>query len=79
MIKVQTEANAVANSPKTLQPFWTPKGDINDYLGYKSFIKKFDYFVSNTPKETDKLNWLLSSVKGNVYEKIKHLALEDTN
>ena len=66
MIQVQTEANAVANAPKPVQPFWTPKEDSTDYLSYKSFVKKFDYFVTNTPKETDKLNWLLNSVKGNV-------------
>ena len=79
LIEVQKEANAVANSPKPVQPFWTPKGDMTDYLSYKSFVKKFDYFVTNTPKDIDKLNWLMSSVKGNAYEMIKHLTLEDAN
>ena len=79
LIKVKTEANAVANSPKPVQPFWTPKGDMTDYLSYKSFVKKFDYFVTNTPKDIDKLNWLMNSVKGTAYEMIKYLTLEDAN
>ena len=52
---------------------------MSDYLSYKSFVKKFEYFVSNTPKDTDKLNWLLNSVKGSAYELIKHFTLEDAN
>ena len=42
LIQVQTEANAVANSPKPVQPFWTSKDNMSDYLSYKSFVKKFE-------------------------------------
>ena len=52
---------------------------MSDYLSYKSFIKKFEYFTVNVDKQVDKLWWLLSSVKGDAYESIKNLSLEESN
>ena len=77
--KNQAAATKAATGPKPIQPFFHPKGDMSDYLAYKSFIKKFEYFVINVEQLVDKLWWLLSSVKGDAYELIKNLSLEATN
>ena len=77
--KNQAAATKAATGPKPTQPFFHPKGDMSDYLSYKSFIKKFDYFSVNVVKNVDKLWWLLSSVKGDAYELIKNLSLEGIN
>ena len=79
MNKNQAAATKAATGPKPIQPFFHPKGDMSDYLAYKSFIKKFEYFVINVEQLVDKLWWLLSSVKGDAYELIKNLSLEATN
>ena len=77
--KNQEAANRAVTGPKPTQPFYHPKSDMSDYLTYKSFIKKFEYFTVNVNKQVDKLWWLLSSVKGDAYESIKNLSLEESN
>ena len=62
--KNQAAATKAATGPKPTQPFFHPKGDMSDYLAYKSFMKKFEYFVISVDKFVDRLWWLLSSVKG---------------
>ena len=77
--KNSAAATKAATGPKPTQPFFHPKGDMSDYLAYKSFIKKFEYFSVNVEFFFDKLWWLLSSVKGDAYELIKNLSLEGIN
>ena len=75
----QAAATKAATGPKPSQPFFHSKGDATDYLAYKSFIKKFAYFTVSVENDVDKLWWLFSSVKGDAYELIKTLSLEDAN
>ena len=75
----QAAATKAATGPKPSQPFFHSKGDVTDYLAYKSFIKKFEYFTISVEKDVDKLWWLSSSIKGDAYELIKTLSLEEAN
>ena len=77
--KNQAAATKAATGPKPSQPFFHSKGDATDYLAYKSFIKKFEYFTVSVENDVDKLWWLFSSIKGNAYELIKYLSLEEEN
>jgi len=79
LVKLQAEANTAANTPRPTQPFWTPKGDMSDYLTYKSFTNKFEYFVAKIHNNVDRLTLLLTLFKGNAYDMIKNLMLEDPN
>ena len=75
----QAAATKAATGPKPSQPFFHSKGDATDYLAYKSFIKKFEYFTISVENDVDKLWWLFSSIKGDAYELIKYLSLEEAN
>ena len=77
--KNQVAATAAVSGPKPIQPSFFPKNEISDYLLYKSFIKKFEYFTTNVASNVDKLNWLFFCVKGEAFEQIKNLTLEDAN
>ena len=77
--KNQVAATAALSGPKPVQPSFHPKGEKSDYLLYKSFIKKFEYFTTNVASNVDKLNWLFFCVKGDAFELIKTLTLEDAN
>ena len=77
--KKQAEALQSAKGPKPVQPIFSPKGDLGDYLNFKNFKDNFNYFVRNVPENKDKLKWLMSSVKGDAYEQIKGLSLENNN
>ena len=77
--KNQMAATAAVSGPKPVQPTFLPKGEISDYLFYKGFIKKFEYFTRNVARNVDTLNWLFQCVKGDAFELIKNLTLEDVN
>ena len=79
MSKKQVEAINASKGPKPVQPTFTPKGDVSDYLTFKNFLENFTYFVQNVPNNKDKLQWMLSSVKGDAYQIIKGLSLNADN
>ena len=77
--KQHVEALASSKGPKPTQPHFEPKGDAQDYLNYKNFLNKFEYFVKSVSDKKDKLQWLMSSVQGDVFESIKNFTLDDNN
>ena len=77
--KRQADALVIARGPKVKQPEFEPKGDINDYLSYKDFKSKFQYFTKDIIDDKDRLQFLLSSVKGAAYEAIKGLTINQAN
>ena len=77
--KKQAEALQSAKGPKPVQPIFSPKGDVSDFLAFKNFQDNFNYFVKNVPEPKDKLKWLITSVKGDAYEQVKGLSLEARN
>ena len=77
--KQHVEALASSKGPKPTQPHFEPKGDAQDYLNYKNFLNKFEYFVKSVSDKKDKLQWLMSSVQGDAFESIKNFTLDDNN
>ena len=69
----------MSQAPKPAQPFFTPKGTIDDYLFYQSFMTKFDIFTMNCVDKKSKLYWLQLSVKGWAFESIKSFTLSNEN
>ena len=64
--------------PRATQPYFVPKNNESDFLSYRDFIQRFEFFAL---KFTDavKLQWLQSSVKGDAAPLVKHLSLSDGN
>ena len=77
--KKQTDALVVSKGPETKQPEFSPVGNSADYLEYKAFLAKFNYFVKDVSDDRDKLQSLITSLKGTAYEAIKGLTLNARN
>ena len=56
-----------------------PKQSDEDYLNFKSFLSKFDFFVKSVEDDAEKLQWLQASLKGTAYETVKGYSLEAAN
>ena len=77
--KMQVDAITASKGPKPVQPIFSPKGNTSDYLEFRSFSSKFQYFTKDITDDKDKLQWLLSSVRHEAYESLKGLTLEASN
>ena len=77
--KLQVDAITASKGPKPVQPIFSPKGNTSDYLEFRSFSSKFQYFTKDISDDKDKLQWLLSSVRHEAYESLKGLTLEASN
>ena len=67
------------NAPRPQQPIFSPKHSDEDYLNFKSFLAKFDFFIKSVEDDAEKLQWLQSSLKGSAYETVKGYSLEPAN
>ena len=70
---------AISKGPKPVQPTFHPKGEVSDYLVYKNFIDRFDYFIKDVTDPKDRQQWFLTSVKGDAFEAIKGLTINASN
>ena len=74
-----TDSSKKRNAPRPQQPIFAPKNTDDDYLQFKAFLQKFDFFVKSIEDGAEKLQWLQNSVKGSAYESIKGLSLQPAN
>ena len=74
-----TDSSKKKNAPRPQQPIFTPRHSDEDYLNFKSFLAKFDFFVKSVEDHGEKLQWLQASLKGTAYETVKGYSLEPAN
>ena len=74
-----TDSSKKKNAPRPQQPIFSPKHSDEDYLNFKSFLSKFDFFVKSVEDDAEKLQWLQASLKGTAYETVKGYSLEAAN
>ena len=67
------------SAPRPTQPFFNPKDNEKDYMNYRDFKPRFLHFVTSVKNESQKLEWLISSVTGEAHNLIGKLDLIDTN
>merc|ERR1712002_1331877 len=65
--------------PKATQPKFKPKGNDSDYVEFKDFLSKFDFFTAKCSSNLERLQWLKTSVEGEAAGLIKHLSLSEDN
>ena len=68
-----------AGAPKPSQPFFHSKQNDTDYATFKDFLSRFEHFTKKVANGADKLEWLMSSVKGEAHNLIKNLTLDSSN
>ena len=74
-----TDSSKKRNAPRPQQPMFVPKNSDEDYLNFKSFLEKFDFFVKSVEDDGKKLQWLQNSLKGSAYECVKAYSLQPAN
>merc|ERR1711942_407090 len=64
---------------KRIQPTFLPKRDLDDYSLYRVFKRDFDHFIQDVDEANweDKARWLLECVKGDAYQLIKEITLNE--
>ena len=66
-------------APKPTQPHFTSTQTDADFSAFSDFWSRFQHFTKKCVKDSDKLEWLKSSIKGEAHLLIKNLSLEDDN
>ena len=71
--------NTSSAAPKPTQPFFTSKQTDADFSAFSDFWSRFQHFTKKCTNNSDKLEWLKSSIKGEAHLLIKNLSLEESN
>merc|ERR1712082_321119 len=81
MSENMAEALKTSSKPKfkRIQPTFLPKKDMDDYSLYRVFKRDFAHFIQdvNEANWEDKARWLLECVKGDAYQLIKQITLNE--
>merc|ERR1712082_287951 len=81
MSENMAEALKTSSKPKfkRIQPTFLPKKDMDDYSLYRVFKRDFAHFIQDVDEANweDKARWLLECVKGDAYQLIKEITLNE--
>ena len=67
------------SSPKHVQPIFTSEQNNSDYSNFRDFLDKFLFYTKRCASNSERLEWLKSSIKGEAYNLIRHLSLVEDN